>query len=217
MKKLSGYNKIKLVVAALFMLVYGTWFGAFITDFVLGAVLFVVPMVWAAIYLFIKGWRYGYVFLMTLFAGVGILYGIELESIWIICCNILTILVGTVFLALDGYRKDSCIGKQNGVVAAIALWIVGLVSAVILGLVISGGMYGFFMLGSDVDDLEWQMYQECVELRTQMGYPADEVKEFCSEISWGCSDKVYAVDCNPELFCCLDDIDVHKKWNYLHK
>lgn len=19
------------------------------------------------------------------------------------------------------------------------------------------------------------------------------------------------------LFCCLDDIDVHKKWNYLHK
>lgn len=217
MKKLSGYNKIKLMVAAIFMLVYGTWFGAFITDFVLGAVLFVVPIVWAAIYLFVKGWRYGYVFLMTLFAGAGLIYGIELESIWIVCCNILTILVGTVFLAIDGYRTDVCIGKQNDVLFAIAAWIVGLISVAMVGFVIIWGGVGLFMLGSGAEDYEWELYQECIEHRINMGYPEKEVKEFCMDISWGCSDKVYAPDCNAELFCCLDDIDVHKKWNYLHK
>ena len=216
MDGLSGYNKCKLLFAGVMMIMYGTWFGTFWGGMNVWAVVFVMMLILSAIYLFIKGWRYGYVVLATCIAGGGILYGIDAESMWIVCANVAVILGCSVFLALDGYRTDVCVGKQNNVLMSVSMAIVGLISLLIFMIILMGGLCGLFS-GSSAEDLEWKYYKECIENRTNMGYPVDQVEEFCEKVSWGCSDKVYVPDCNTELHCCLDDVELHKKWNYLHK
>ena len=212
-KSLSWYNRAKLFFAVIVWAWCGTFGGLLLRLEYLPFAVLCLLAVWAPIYLIVKGRRVGYLFLL-LAMGVwcvpmtvmALEYGMSVRSFLTIL-----ILLGIMgFAIIDCIRTPVVIGRDTRSTVAIATGVMCFLASALFGLFVAG----VILLGGG-EDYELQMYNECVQTRTAKGYPEKEVKDFCMNVSWGCSDKVYVSDCDPDVFCCLDSIEEHKKWNYL--
>ena len=213
-KSLSWYNRVKFF----FMLFVWGWCGTFggaligVENLIIWALVMVV--MWMPFYLIIKAYRVGYLFLLLILSGAVmpmILLLIEYGFNWGSVITLVMYAGICVFAIVDCVRTPVSIGAVSPTLIAVAQWGICVVAILWFGLM---GM-GAVLMDDDIDDYVLQQYHECVETRTAKGYPDDEVRQFCSDISWGCADKVYSPDCDPDVFCCLDSEAEHKKWNYL--
>lgn len=78
-----------------------------------------------------------------------------------------------------------------------------------------------FLFGASIvvfgtmDDIEDVVRKECIENKISRGYPKAFARAYCAGPSFGCVEKIYEENCEPDIKCCFATIEEDKKWNYL--
>lgn len=67
----------------------------------------------------------------------------------------------------------------------------------------------------DDDDFLYEIAKECIETKISKGYTEEFAREYCFGAGEGCTEKVYAENCEVDFKCCFATIEEDKKWNYL--